>query len=233
MTILAHSHTPSTVTPNPAEQRDGITVMIGRCLPGLSPHPTDVWETTDMAPQYHYEALYDPTQITLADAETAVRIALAADGKHVSRFLNEDTPRTMAFTDKVTGQKRPFVCLPGCDMDHRADTNTPTYAEDVYCNIPGGAGSLPLIGSLCDEGLREFTVLGWSINVDPYSTRLGRRMPHVNIEYIDEHYIEDLDPDSLETVIHVLQERVDSLRTAHTQLVALRAAYRNQSAVTA
>lgn len=136
--------------------------------------------------------------------------------------------RTFTFTSAVTGDKVTATCMPSCTVDHEADSNTPTHPHDIYCNIPGTAGELPLYGPLCDTGSPEdFRFLSWQIESRPFSARPAERLPFVAIEAIDDHYIEYLDPDTLEMVIGRLQKRVDSLREAHAQLVNVRTAYLN------
>ncbi|MFD8220027.1 DUF6907 domain-containing protein [Streptomyces sp. NPDC059697] len=142
--------------------------------------------------------------------------------------------RTFTFTSSVTGEKVTATCMPGCTVDHEADSNTPEHPHDIYCNIPGTAGELPLYGPLCDTGSPEdFRFLSWQIESRPFSGRPAERLPFVAIEAIDDHYIEYLDPDTLETVISRLQKQVDSLREAHAQLVNVRTAYLNPPAVAA
>ncbi|MBT2399378.1 hypothetical protein [Streptomyces sp. ISL-100] len=142
--------------------------------------------------------------------------------------------RTFTFTSAVTGEKVTATCMPGCTVDHEADSNTPEHPHDIYCNIPGTAGELPLYGPLCDTGSPEnFRFLSWQIESCPFSARPAERLPFVAIEAIDDHYIEYLDPDTLEMVISRLQKRVDSLREAHAQLANVRTAYLNPSEVAA
>ncbi|MBD0838872.1 DUF6907 domain-containing protein [Streptomyces sp. TRM68416] len=142
--------------------------------------------------------------------------------------------RTFTFTSAVTGEKVTATCMPGCTVDHEADSNTHEHPHDIYCNIPGAVGELPLYGPLCDTGRPEdFRFLGWQIESRPFSARPAERLPFVAIEAIDDHYIEYLDPDTLEMVISRLQKQVDSLREAHAQLVNVRTAYLNPPAVAA
>lgn len=142
--------------------------------------------------------------------------------------------RTFTFTSSVTGEKVTAPCMPGCTVDHEADSNTSQHPHDIYCNTPGTAGELPLFGPLCDTGSPEdFRFLSWQIESHPFSGRPAERLPFVAIEAIDDHYIEYLDPDTLEMVISRLQQRVDSLREAHAQLVKVRTVYLNPPEVAA
>ncbi|CDR10439.1 DUF6907 domain-containing protein [Streptomyces iranensis] len=141
--------------------------------------------------------------------------------------------RTFTFTSAVTGEKVTATCMPGCTIDHEADSDT-QHPHDIYCHIPGPASELPLFGPLCDTGSPEdFRFLSWQIQSHPFSGRPAERLPFVAIEAIDDHYIEYLDPDTLEMVISRLQQQVNSLREAHVQLVNLRTAYLNPPEVAA
>lgn len=142
--------------------------------------------------------------------------------------------RTFTFTSAVTGEEVTVTCMPGCTVHHEADSNTPEHPHDIYCNIPGTAGELPLYGPLCDTGSPEdFRFLSWRIQSLPFSVRPAERLSFVAIEAIDDHYIEYLDPDTLEMVIRLLQKQVDSLREVHAQLVNVRTAYLNPPEVAA
>lgn len=102
--------------------------------------------------------------------------------------------RTFTFTSAVTGEKVTATCMPGCTVGHEADSKTPTHPHDIYCNIPGTAGELPLYGPLCDTGSPEdFRFLSWQIESYPFSGRPAERLPFVAIEAIDDHYIDRSD----------------------------------------
>jgi hypothetical protein len=162
-----------------------------------------------------------PTAPTPADTEMHARVEQDA-----TRIMAAIQPRTWSFTNNVTGLEVDVTCMPGCDLDHAKDVDTPTAPEDIYCITRGESIELPMIGPLCEgSGAEEFSILAWQIDVHPFSTKMAERLPHVNIEAIDDHWIEALDPDSLATVIGHLQKQVDSLRAAHTQLVRVRADY--------
>ncbi|WP_443078378.1 DUF6907 domain-containing protein [Streptomyces sp. NBC_01723] len=141
--------------------------------------------------------------------------------------------RAFTFTT-VTGENVTVACMPGCTVDHRADSNTPTHPHDIYCSIPGTADELPLYGPLCNtRGPEDFRFLNWQIESYPFSARPAERLPFVAIEVFDDHYIEYLEPDTLQVIIGRLQKRVDSLREAHAQLVNVRTEYVNLPGVAA
>ncbi|WP_432082278.1 DUF6907 domain-containing protein [Streptomyces sp. WAC 04229] len=142
--------------------------------------------------------------------------------------------RTFTFTSAATGENLSVTCMVGCTVDHEPDGDTPTHPHDIHCNIPGTAGELPLYGPLCDTGSpEEFRFLSWQIQSRPFSGRPAERLPFVAIEVIDDHFIEYLDPDTLEMAIRHLQDQVDSLRQAHTQLISVRTAHLGRSVLAA
>ncbi|MFJ5155751.1 hypothetical protein ACIQCF_30105 [Streptomyces sp. NPDC088353] len=71
-----------------------VNVMLGPV--GLGPlptgQPTDLWSTEDEAPAFHFEAVFDPKQVSRTAAEEQLRAQLAARGLNVDRFLDEDGP---------------------------------------------------------------------------------------------------------------------------------------------
>jgi hypothetical protein len=82
--------TPPCVQDNKLRIKPGtVNVAIGRAT-GM-PKPCEFYATPD-ADTYAYDCLYDPKQISLADAEKWVRNQLAEQGVNVGRFINEDKP---------------------------------------------------------------------------------------------------------------------------------------------
>jgi hypothetical protein len=142
--------------------------------------------------------------------------------------------RALTFTSAFTGQEVTLTCMPGCTTDHAKFDSTPAHPEDICCNIAGTAGELQLYGPLCEtSGPEDFRFLDWQIDVRPFSRRPAERLPFAVIEAFDEHVVEYLDPDALEMLIGHVQERVDSLRKAHAQLIEVRASYLNPPTVAA
>lgn len=140
-------------------------------------------------------------------------------------------PRTWTFTRSDVGEKAKVTCMPGCTLDHQVDVDGTTHPHDIGCHIPTEGVELPLLGPMCETGSPEpFQVLGFQIDVQPFAPQLSHRLPHLNLQVVDDHYVENLDPDALTTVIRQLQQQVDRLRTAHTELVRLRAEYTGQQA---
>ncbi|MFF8829141.1 DUF6907 domain-containing protein [Streptomyces sp. NPDC015131] len=136
-------------------------------------------------------------------------------------------PRTWSFISAENGDLLKVTCPEWCTADHTRDAETPTHPEDIWCQADGGA---PLFMPVSiDYDPEEVRVMSWTLNVRPFSGRLNVRRPHVSVELIQDAWLEDLDPEALEDVIDTLEARVRSLREAHAQLVAARAAYRKQA----
>lgn len=76
------------------QARKGVIVAIGGTCVSHG-EPLDLWATPDWD-AHAYEAVYDPSRISLADAEASVRTQLAEFGVQVASFLNEDGPLTTA-----------------------------------------------------------------------------------------------------------------------------------------
>ncbi|MEV5441422.1 hypothetical protein AB0N23_02560 [Streptomyces sp. NPDC052644] len=134
-------------------------------------------------------------------------------------------PPTWTFTDRESGRRLSFTCMPGCIRDHRDDVATPTHRDDIWCSLPRQDITLPINENGRPE---EFQVLGMSVNVSPFGSQVSERLPHIDLEVVDDHWIEGLDPDGFETVINTLANRLDEMRAAHARLVELRAQYRGQ-----
>ncbi|NEA67520.1 hypothetical protein [Streptomyces sp. SID12488] len=130
--------------------------------------------------------------------------------------------RTFTVTAKDTREELSFVCMPGCIIDHqRIDCGSPTTPAEVCCwTETNGDVSLPI-----DEAGFDKRVLCARIEVVPFAASMPGRLPHAQVEIVEDHYIEDLDPDALGVVITVLSERLTALRRTHADLVRVRAEY--------
>lgn len=136
-----------------------------------------------------------------------------------------DEPRTWSFIDRTTGDLMTVTCMPGCEMDHSTDIETPSHPDDIWCQSIRRDLTLPVNDSGKPE---EVTVLGWTLNVRPFDAKLSARRPHACVEVMEDAWIEDLDPDAFEGVIDALEERVKLMREAHAELLRIRAEYRGR-----
>ncbi|MFD5572234.1 DUF6907 domain-containing protein [Streptomyces cadmiisoli] len=134
------------------------------------------------------------------------------------------TPPTWSFTDKDTGQPRTVTCLEGCTNSHDSDIETPTYPVDVYCWNTGNGSEATLPINTTGE-TEDYRILTTVITIDPFHDNPARNVPHAVVEVIDEHHIEDLDPDGLQAVIDTFEQRLVEMRRRHAELVRIRNEY--------
>ncbi|MEU1497310.1 hypothetical protein [Streptomyces sp. NPDC005732] len=99
---------------------------------------------------------------------------------------------------------------------------SPTFPEDVWCWFWAEGLTLPVNENGTPE---EYRVLSTVIKVEPSSPKIAERLPFAVVELVDDHFIDGLDPDGLETVIRTLSDRLDQMRATHRQLVDVRAEY--------
>lgn len=135
------------------------------------------------------------------------------------------TPRSWSFIDRRTGEARVHECMAGCTLDHSHEQGRDVFPEDLWCWTLPESLTLPVNA---DGRPEEFRVLSTVIKVEPHSPVIAQRLPYATIELVDDHFIEGLDPDGLETVINTLAARLDQMRATHRRLVEVRAEYRAQ-----
>ncbi|MEU6543922.1 hypothetical protein [Streptomyces sp. NPDC046859] len=137
------------------------------------------------------------------------------------------TPRSWSFIDRRTGETVAYECMDGCSIDHRRDEGGSHFREDIFCWTYSQPLTLPINTNGTPE---EFRVLDTLIKVEPWSAEIAHRLPYAVIELVDDHFIDGLDPDGLETVINTLAGRLEQMRETHRRLVEVRAAYMEQAA---
>lgn len=138
-----------------------------------------------------------------------------------------DEPRTWTFINRHNDQPVTVTCMDGCTLDHASDIATPTSPEDIWCWTLPEDMTLPVNTNGYPE---EFRVLSTVIKVEPWSEKIAERLPYATIELVDDHFVEGLDPDGLETVINTLAARLEQMRETHRRLVAVRAEYMGRQA---
>ncbi|WP_159395603.1 DUF6907 domain-containing protein [Streptomyces sp. 3211] len=149
---------------------------------------------------------------------------LAAMPSQPTAQQREPLPRTWSFIDRTTGKLQQVTCMPGCTNNHEDDRETPTHPHDVWCQTDSTDVYLPITEG--PHGVEEFRVLGAFIRQEPFSKHMHERVPHAQVEIVDDHFMESLDPDGLATVILTLEAQLARFRDVHAQLTALRAAGR-------
>lgn len=128
--------------------------------------------------------------------------------------------RMWSFLDRTTGNLQDVTCLQGCTVDHRIDRETPIHPEDVWCATDSSDVYLPV--SAGADKVEEFRVLGVFIRQEPFSRHMHERVPHAQVEIVDDHWMESLDPDGLATAILTLEAQLARFRDVHAQLTELR-----------
>lgn len=206
------------------------TVMIGR---GANPdaYDVDVWPVTGMT--YAFEAVYNPDRISLADAESRVRALLAGRRVQVERFLNEDTVAVHSgdggpAEQGATKAARQWAIT--TDNGARVSGHLPDWAKkDPTETVP--ADRLELVLSdlthwTCFDGQTVHldapgfdkdrysgpsTILRGSIDCRPYASDPAERVPLVNVELTDDHWINSLGPDGVADLAAKLRAQADRL----------------------
>lgn len=132
------------------------------------------------------------------------------------------TPRSWSFIDRRTGETVAYECMAGCTLDHSREAGQSNFREDIWCWFWDESLTLPV-----DEAGRpeERRVLSTVVKVEPWAPDVAHRLPFAVIELVDDHFIDGLDPDGLETVINTLAGRVEEMRAVHRRLVEVRAGY--------
>lgn len=175
----------------------------------------------------------DAREITAAQLRqetAAVRDGLGKADALADRFerltQNPEAPRTWTFINMHTDEPVTVRCMPGCEADHSDMLAGPRDPEDFWCFTNSTNATLPVNVDGDPEHFRILTVMTSTI---PFSPVIANRVPHAAIEVLDDHWIDSLDPDGLETVINTLAARVTALRAVHTHLVQVRAQYMGRS----
>jgi hypothetical protein len=113
--------------------------------------------------------------------------------------------------------------MEGCTLSHSAEMGREVSPEDVWCWFWDESLTLPVNENGQPE---EFRVLSTVIKVQPWSEKIAERLPFAVVELVDDHFIDGLDPDGLETVINTLAARLNEMRETQRRLTEIRAAYR-------
>lgn len=159
--------------------------------------------------------------MTVASPALAVPVSAPVSATSVTQ------PRAWSFINRRTGQPQVVTCMDGCTIDHSREAGREVFPEDVWCWAAPEEMTLPVNA---DGRPEEFRVLSTVLKVEPWSPRIAQRLPYAVVELVDDHFVEGLDPDGLETVINTLAGRLDQMRATHRRLVEVRAEYRARTA---
>lgn len=133
-----------------------------------------------------------------------------------------EPPKTWRFNNRLTGGKQPMTCMAGCTIKHAEDHKGKQFPDDIHCRFDDGGVELPISASSKPDTRDAIQII---TEVRPFSGTAVERLPHIAVEFIDNHFIEGLDPDGVEMLARDLQGRVDALRAAKARLVEIRAEY--------
>ncbi|MGW8506302.1 DUF6907 domain-containing protein [Streptomyces sp. CLCI03] len=165
-----------------------------------------------------------PTQPTAKSREVveqeAAQRSVDAQFPLVAELVAKPVPRTWTFIDRTTDKLQEVTCLAGCTVDHDGDRETPTHPYDVWCQTDPSNVYLPLTEG--PGNVEEFRVLSAYIRQEPFSKHMHERVPHAQVEIVDDHFMESLDPDGLAAVILTLEAQLAGFRKVHAQLTELR-----------
>lgn len=147
------------------------------------------------------------------------------DEHNASTVPQATQSRTWSFVNRRTGEPMQVTCLPGCMIDHVREVGRAVFPEDVWCWTDAEPLTLPVNENGTPE---EYRILDTIIKVEPWSPTIAHRLPFAVIELVDDHFIDGLDPDGLETVINTLAGRLEQMRETHARLVRVRSEYRQR-----
>ena len=131
--------------------------------------------------------------------------------------------RTWSFINRHTGEPMVYRCMQGCAFGHAREVGRAVFPEDVWCWTEAEPLTLPVNENGTPE---EYRILDTVLKVEPWSPTIAHRLPFAVVELVDDHFIDGLDPDGLETVINTLADRLKQMRATHHRLVDIRAEYR-------
>ncbi|MEU6101158.1 DUF6907 domain-containing protein [Streptomyces flaveolus] len=165
----------------------------------------------------------------MAQSAIAQHVAALAGIPKQPTAAEQSQPRAWSFIDRVTGETVRYECMEGCTLNHSREIGREVFREDVWCWVYSTPLTLPVNTNGTPE---EFRVLDIVIKVEPWSPSLAERLPFAVVELVEDHFIDGLDPDGLETLINTLAARVEEMRGVHRQLVETRREYQQRSART-
>lgn len=158
-----------------------------------------------------------------AKANRQERLALAYAAATTKAPTGE--PPTWTIADIDSGMPLNVTCMSGCIGFHPERSSGTSRAADVSCAQFDTANTVELQIGCGAEDFGRYSTLSVEIHSDPVHPDEAKRVPHAAIEVMEDHYIEDLDPDGLAVVIDAFEKRVAAMRIRHAELVRIRAEY--------
>lgn len=152
--------------------------------------------------------------MSLLESDTALDVA----APHSS-----SAPRPRTWMRRISGGGQVLeTCSTWCTDHHRGDQDG--ALDDLQHGTHHDGTLLPVFHP--DLGAVAMPVLAARMNVDPYSDRPERRLPHVVLEPWQDEVMECLSPDELAAVIAQVRAHCDQLDAVLAQLVRARAEHR-------
>lgn len=165
-------------------------------------------------------------------ATNAVRASLNPIDRLATQFFQaqaaDTKPRTWTVANSVTGLPIHVTCMRGCIGFHPEEASGAGLPADISCVQYDQANTTELQIGCGAEHFGEVSTLSVEIKSNPVHPDPAKREPLAAIEVMEDHYIEDLDPDELAVVIDRLDQRVAAMRIRHAELVRIRAEYSRQ-----
>lgn len=176
--------------------------------------------------------VYDPERARLA--AVADHVGYMLDDQRLAGLILQagaltEPPRTWSFIDRDTHAYETYTCMLGCPSDHSIEQDKPYRAVDVSCWLENPGVDVPIEAPNGKQRIE--TMLGITTKVLPLAEHkpMAARLPHVDVEVIEDCFIKELDPDGMQVVIDLFQARVDAMRAARLHLIAARAQWLRQS----
>ncbi|GGV13856.1 DUF6907 domain-containing protein [Streptomyces spectabilis] len=141
--------------------------------------------------------------------------------------MDNTRPRTWEFTDVDTGQTRTITCTPWCNISHASDIAHPCLPSEISC-ISYDRANTAALPVACGHDAEDVYVMSALIEVDHFDPDPARRAPHAIVEIVQDHFTGALDPDGLQALIGLFEQRVAALRIRHAELVTARAEHQPQ-----
>lgn len=157
-------------------------------------------------------------------------VQLALDYEAATSKAPTGEPRTWTIADLDSGLPLNVTCMSGCNTLHPERSIGMSRATEINCSQYDTANSMELQIGSGDENFGNFATLSVEIHSDPAHPDPAKRVPLAAVEVVEDHYLEDLDPDALAVVIDKLQDRVTAMRVRHADLVRARNEYFGQQA---
>ncbi|MER8004951.1 hypothetical protein [Streptomyces sp. NPDC094149] len=159
--------------------------------------------------------------------DKAVRLALDYEA---ATAAPAPEPHAWTIADRDSGLPLNVTCMSRCNGFHPERADGMARADSVNCTQYDTANPTELLINGGAEEFGGYATLSVEIHSDPVHPDPAKRVPVASIEVVEDHYVEDLDPDALAVVIDKLQERVTAMHVRHADLVRIRNEHARQQA---